>query len=469
MDFRNESVADLAEQVRERKVSARELTEAALARIDALDGDINAFVALDPEAALAEAGAIDERVAGGDPVGALAGIPIGVKDLEDARGFVTTHGSPVRADASPSTADSPEVARLRAAGCVILGKTNTPEFGHKADTDNSVFGRTRNPWDLGRSAGGSSGGTAAALAAGMVPLATGSDGGGSIRIPAAVCGLSGIKTSAGRVPMGGPSPTHWGNLSVRGPMTRRIRDTALALDVVVGPDPTDLRSLPAPNEPWSPHLRDPRSPTRVGWSPTLGYAAVDREIVAVCEQAVRQLEGLGIEVVDVDEVWPTDPIEVWYLIASAHNLRALGEYRGQDVWDDFDPMLQTSIEWADHTISATDYLRAEDQIHRLHLRLAEVLADLDVLLCPTTAGQTPVAGDSGTIDGEHDLNWVKMTYPFNLTRSPAGSVCAGFTADGLPVGLQVVGAQHDDLGVLRALAVFEDALAIDAVAPFGVA
>jgi aspartyl-tRNA(Asn)/glutamyl-tRNA(Gln) amidotransferase subunit A len=252
-------------------------------------------------------------------------------------------------------------------------------------------------------------------------------------------------------------------------MTRRIRDTALALDVVVGPDPTDLRSLPAPNEPWSPHLRDPRSPTRVGWSPTLGYAAVDREIVAVCEQAVRQLEGLGIEVVDVDEVWPTDPIEVWYLIASAHNLRALGEYRGQDVWDDFDPMLQTSIEWADHTISATDYLRAEDQIHRLHLRLAEVLADVDVLLGPTTAGQTPVAGDSGTIDGEHDLNWVKMTYPFNLTRSPAGSVCAGFTADGLPVGLQVVGAQHDDLGVLRALAVFEDALAIDAVAPFGVA
>lgn len=464
MDFRRSSVVELAEQVRQRQVSARELTHAALARIEALDGEINAFVALDGEAALAEAAAIDERLAAGDPVGELAGIPLAVKDLEDARGFVTTHGSPVHAGAPPAEADSVQVARLRAAGCVVVGKTNTPEFGNKADTANPVFGPTRNPWSLDRSPGGSSGGASAALAAGMVPLATGSDGGGSIRIPSAVCGLTGLKPSNGRVPAGGPVPAHWGNLSVRGPMTCRIRDAALALDVVVGPDPTDLRSLPAPPEPWYPHLHRPLLPRRVGWSPTLGYARVDREVRAVCEAALVTVEALGIEVVEVDEVWPDDPISVWFTISASHNLRALGEYRDTDLWDDFDPLLRMGIELAEG-VTVSDYLRAEDEVHHLHFRLAQVLADVDLLLTPTVAGQTPPVGGDGTVDGQPEQNWVQLTYPFNLTRNPAGSVCAGFTGDGMPVGLQVVGGQHDDLGVLRALAAFEDALAVDRFAP----
>lgn len=467
MDFRQVSVAELAEQVRARKVSARELTQAALDRIDALDDEINAFVALDPEGALAQAAAIDERVAAGDAVGELAGIPLAVKDLEDARGFVTTYGSAVHAGAPPAAGDSVHVARLRAAGCVVLGKTNTPEFGHKADTTNPVFGVTRNPWSLDRSPGGSSGGSAAALAAGMVPLATGSDGGGSIRIPSAVCGLTGVKPTNGRVPAGGPEPAHWGNLSVRGPMARRIRDVALALDVVVGPEPTDLRSLPAPPEPWSPHLRRPDPPRRVGWSPTLGYAHVDGEIRAVCEAAVRQIEELGIEVVEIEQVWSHDPLSEWFTITASHNLRLLGDQRGGELWDDFDPLLRMGIELADSSVGVVDYLRAEDEVHRLHHRLAEVFEDVDLLLTPTVAGQTPPAGGDGTIDGEPEANWVQLTYGFNLTRSPAGSVCCGFTADGMPVGLQVIGGQHDDLGVLRALAVFEDAFAIDRLAPVG--
>ncbi len=433
MDFRRESVVDLAEAVRERKVSARELTQAALDRIDALDGEINAFVALDPEGALAQAGSVDERIAAGDPVGELAGIPIGVKDLEDAVGFVTTLGSPVRAGSDPVVADSPEVARLRAAGCVVVGKTNTPEYGHKGDTENAVFGRTANPWAVDRSPGGSSGGSGAALAAGMVPLATGSDGGGSIRIPAALCGLSGLKTSLGRVPMGGPAPTHWGDLSVRGPMTRTIRDGALALDVVVGPDPTDMRSFPSPTEPWYPHLHQPTPPGRVGWSPTLGYTPVDDEIGSVCRRAVESIDQSGIEVVEIDEVFPEDPSATWFTIVSVHNLRALGGYRGTELWDEFDPLLRASIDFGEG-VTASELVGAQDEVHRLYQRLAVVMEDIDVLLSPTVAGQSPRAGELGTINGEHDLNWVRMTYPFNLTgvrraRSVRASPPTDFPSD----------------------------------------
>src|SRR5690606_34540672 len=217
--FRHVTVADLAEQVSSRKVSARELVQASLDRIERLDGEVGAFVAVDGDAALAEAAGIDDRVARGDDVGPLAGIPLAVKDLDDATGFTTSRGSVAFADDPPADADSPLVERLRAAGCVIVGKTNTPELGWKADTVNEAFGGTRNPWALDRSAGGSSGGSAAALAAGMVPLATGTDGGGSIRIPSAATGLSGMKCSPGRIP-----GTGWLGLSTSGPMARRIRD-----------------------------------------------------------------------------------------------------------------------------------------------------------------------------------------------------------------------------------------------------
>ncbi len=221
-DFRTTPLADLVRSVRAKEVSARELTQAALDRIGRLDPIYNAFVAVDGERALAESDALDARIAGGADPGALAGIPIGVKDLQDAAGYTTTFGSALHADDPPATADSPFVARLRAAGCIVVGKTNTPEFGWMGNTTNSVFGPSRNPFDPSRGPGGSSGGAAAALAAGMVPLATGSDGGGSIRIPSACCGLSGMKPSLGRVPAGGPTPPGWIDLSTNGPMARRI-------------------------------------------------------------------------------------------------------------------------------------------------------------------------------------------------------------------------------------------------------
>jgi aspartyl-tRNA(Asn)/glutamyl-tRNA(Gln) amidotransferase subunit A len=468
MDFRETTVAELAAQVTDRRLSAREVTSAALDRIDALDGELGAFVAVDADSALAEAAAVDERIAAGHDVGPLAGVPLAVKDLEDAVGYVTSRGSVAFAGDKPAGADSPLVERLRAAGCVVVGKTNTPELGWKPDTVNAAFGATRNPWSLDRSAGGSSGGSAAALAAGLVPLATGSDGGGSIRIPAALNGLTGLKPSMGRVPSGGASPPDWPLLSTRGPMARRARDLALALDVVVGPEATDLTSLPLPEASWSRSLAELHPPRKVAWSPTLGYARADSEVLAVCEAAVARLESLGTEVVVVDEVFDHDPLDDWLAMIGVYTLRVLDPFRDDDeVWSRIDPGLLAVVEWARTSVTATRFAQAGDACHQLNLALVDLFHQVPLLLTPTVAGQAPPVGGQGTIDGEPDVNWVRYTYGFNMTRSPAGTVCAGFTADGMPVGLQVVGPQHADVAVLRALALLEDALAVEAVAPFG--
>ena len=465
MDFRTTTVRALAADVSAQRVSARELVAAALSRIDEIDPKVNAFVAVDGERALAEAAALDARLAAGEDVGPLAGIPIGVKDLEDAEGFRTTQGSAVYADNPIATADSLLVERLRSAGCVVVGKTNTPELGHKADTVNPLFGATGNPWDLGRSAGGSSGGSAAALAAGLVPLCTGSDGGGSIRIPSAVCGLSGIKPSLGRVPAGGPKPPGWADLSTKGPMARQIRDVTLALDAVVGPEPTDLRSLPMPDSSWTRSLAELHPPRKVGWSLTLGYAQVDAEVRAICEAALRTLEDLGTEIVDVDPVFDEDPVMPWITLAMTGDERALGHLRGTDDWARLDPGHTRLIDMFGAPRTGAEVVAAMDACHLANVRLVELFHRVPLLLTPTLAGQVGPSGSQGTVDGKETPNWVSFTYPFNMTRSPAGTVCAGFTADGLPVGLQVVGPQHADVAVLRALALLEDALAIDRLAP----
>jgi Asp-tRNA(Asn)/Glu-tRNA(Gln) amidotransferase A subunit family amidase len=465
MDFRTTTVAALAADVAAKRVSSRELVQAALDRIDATNPQVNAFVVLDADAARREAATIDERIARGDDVGALAGIPIGVKDLEDAAGLPTSLGSAVWADGAPATEDSPLVARLRAAGCVVVGKTNTPELGWKGDTVNPRFGATANPWDLSCSAGGSSGGSGAALAAGMVPLCTGSDGGGSIRIPSSVNGLSGIKPSLGRVPMGGPTPPGWADLSTRGPMARTIRDVALALDCTVGPEPTDLRSLPMPDASWSRSLEDLGAPLRIGWAPTLGYAKIDREVQALCEAALARLESQGTEIVPIDTVFSEDPVRSWLTLTTTSDLRRVAELEGTPDWERLDPGHVAMIEAFGRRTTALEYLAAEDECHRMSARLVEVFHRVPLLCTPTVAGQVGPIDDQGTIDGETTPLWIALTYPFNMTRSPAGTVCVGLTERGLPVGLQVVGPQHGDVAVLRALAVLEDAIGFDQLAP----
>ena len=469
MDFRRQRVVDLAADVRAGRVSARDVLEHALDRIDALDKQVGAFVAVDPGRARAAADAIDAVVRAGRDPGPLAGVPIGVKDLEDAAGFVTSKGSAAFADGAPATHDSALVTRLRAAGCVVVGKTNTPELGWKADTDNGCFGPTANPWNLDHSPGGSSGGSAAAIAAGMVPLATGSDGGGSIRIPSSCCGLSGFKPSLGRVPSGGPEAPDWHHLSTRGPMARHVEDVIAVLDLAVGPDPTDLRALPRPEASWPAAGRDPGVPVKVAWSPTLGYARVDDEVLRHCERALAVLESLGAEIVEVDTVFDEDPIGDWLTLAVTYNARTLAPLRDGPVWDRIDPLLKLQVEWALDNVTGVEMVRAEDACHRLNLRLVELFRNVRLLVTPTCAGLPPPRSleGQGMVNGVVEANWVQFTYPFNMTRSPAGSLCVGLGTGGVPVGLQLIGPQHADLVVIRAMSALERAIGFDQLAPVG--
>ena len=468
MDFRQTSVVEIARQVRQGTVSAREVTGHALARIEALNPRLNAFVAVDGDRALEQAAAVDQVVASGGDPGPLAGVPIGVKDNEDTTGYRTTHGSLMLAASPAAVHDSTHVARLRAAGCVVVGKTNLPEFSWSANTTNDLFGTTRNPWNPDHATGGSSGGAAAALAAGMVPLATGSDGGGSIRIPSACCGLSGVKPSLGRVPAGGPEPPGWLDLSTSGPMARTMADVIAALDVVIGPEPTDLRSLPRPEAGWPDVLSDPHVPARIAWSPTLGYADVDGEVLAACERAVGVLESLGAEVVEVDPVFDGDPVGTWLTIVGACLLRSLEPLRDHPDWRRLDPLLAAVVDAA-RTTTAVELVRALDECHAMNVALVQLFRECRLLVTPTIAAAAPpiALGGTGLVNGEPNPNWVQLTYPFNLTRSPAATVCAGLTTAGLPVGIQLVGPQHGDLVVLRSAAALESAMGFDEVAPVG--
>jgi Asp-tRNA(Asn)/Glu-tRNA(Gln) amidotransferase A subunit family amidase len=464
MDFRRQSLEELSDGVSAGQLTAVELTRHALAQIESLDGRIHAFVAVDAERALAEAASIDARREAGEEIGPLAGIPIAVKDLEAAAGFVTTLGSALHTSDPPARQDSILVRRLREAGCVVVGKTNTPEHGAMPDTVNRAFPATRNPWNLERSPGGSSGGSAAAVAAGMVPLATGSDGGGSLRIPSSCCGLSGMKTSHGRVPSGGPEPPGWLDLSTKGLIARRVSDLAYGLDAVIGPDPTDLRSLPLAEVSWRDAVREPHVPVAVAWSPTLGYAPVDDEVLAICERAVDALSGIGATITEVEHVFTEDPLGTWMTLVDTCNWRTLSRYHGTDDWSKLEAGLAAGAERG-RAVSGADIVRAQDECHRMNVRLVNLFRHHRLLVTPTLATAPPPSGGLGTVNGDTDLNWVRFTYPFNCTRSPAATVCAGFTQSGLPVGLQLVGPQHADQVVLRAAAALEAALDLDTVAP----
>jgi aspartyl-tRNA(Asn)/glutamyl-tRNA(Gln) amidotransferase subunit A len=248
-------------------------------------------------------------------------------------------------------------------------------------------------------------------------------------------------------------------------MARTVRDITLALDAVVGPEPTDLRSLPMPDTSWTRSIGSLNAPRKVGWSATLGYAAVDSEVRSICEAALKVLEGLGTEVVDVDPVFDADPAMAWMTLAMAGNERALGHLRGTDDWGRLDPDHVVLIDQFGAPPTGADVLAAVDACHTANVRLVDLFHKVPLLLTPTIAGQVGPSGSQGTIDGKPNLSWVGFTYPFNMTRSPAGTVCAGFTDSGLPVGLQVIGPQHADVVVLRAMALLEDALAIDRLAP----
>ena len=464
-DFRSTTVEALAASVRSGERSARSLTDAALDRIEAGNVELNAFVAIDAEAAQRQADAIDERLAAGEDVGPLAGIPIGVKDLEDAAGFRTTRGAKHLEGSAVLDRDATEVARLRAAGCVVIGKTNTPESGWIGDTYNPVFGATKSPWDLSRSPGGSSGGTSAAVAGGLVPLGTGSDGGGSIRIPSSVCGMSGFKPSQGRIPHG-PAPHGAADLSTVGPMARRIRDVALALDVVVGPDPNDLRSLPHPRASFRSACDDPRPPARVLWCPSIEGSELDAEVLAVTTEAVDRIRSAGVEVVEAAPLVP-EVFSAFLLLFYGGMVPGYRDVIDGAAFAGVTPRLQEILTMADGLLSPESIEEARKTAQRSSIALAEAMEGFDCLLSPTTVGQTPRSERGGLVNGQESDGWVGNTYPLNVTRRPAGTTNAGFASDGMPVGLQIVGHQLDDIRAVELTAWVEDLLGFDPVAPFG--
>ena len=454
MDFREHSIQELVNKVKNKEISARELTESALSNIEKYDKEINAFCALNQEDALDQAESLDKKISNGENVGLLAGIPVGVKDLEDAKGFITTYGSELHTKDSPAEEDSILVGRLRSEGCIILGKTNTPEFGHKGKTDNVPFGATKNPWSLKYSPGGSSGGTSAALSSGMIPLGTGSDGGGSIRIPSVLGGLSGIKTSQGRIPNGGTKPPGSGLLTVKGPMANTTEDTVLALDATVGADPTDIFSLEGGNPNWSKQLTENLPKTAI-WSPTMGFSTVDKEVLEVCEKAIKSLEDAGVTIIEKDVIWDENPVNAWMVFWACACARRQQHLIGTEEYEQIDPLLRMFIEMGIEMDGAS-YASSIDACHKFGYQLEESFKESPLIITPGTCGQAPKIEGDGTVNGEETPSWVDFTMGINMTRNPAGVIPVGVSSSSnIPIAIQIIGGQRQDLDVLNAMQAFE--------------
>ena len=450
------SATELVAAFKRRKVSPVEAVDAVLARIERLDPQLNAYCLVTAESARKEARwaerALMKRSAA---LGPLHGVPFSVKDTITTKGVRTTFGSKLFEDHVPEE-DAPAVERLKAAGGILLGKTNTPAFGFLGVTHNMVFGATRSPWNLGRTPGGSSGGAGAAVATGMAPLALGTDGGGSIRIPASFSGIFGLKPSFGRVPVY-PFSAAW-SVSHVGPMTRTVADAALALSVIAGPDERDVSSLPGERADYVKSLKGSLKGLRVAWSPTLGYATVDSEVLAAAERAAGRWKKFGCRLERVDPGFK-DPRQAWEVIfcggIAVRLASALPERRA-----DIDPGLVKLIEEG-LTWPATKFVQAWFDRLQFWDQARKFFAKYDLLLTPTVACPPFQVGleGPGIIDGKPVSNyeWIPFTFPFNLTGQPACTVPCGFTRDGLPIGLQIVGRRFDDATVLQAAALFESA------------
>lgn len=445
---------ELAALIRKKKVSPVEVVDAVLARIGRVNPKLNAFVTLTDEQARREAKAA-ERALGrkGAKLGPLHGVPFSVKDLVVTKGVRTTFGTPLYRDNVPAE-DAPMVERMKRAGAILLGKTNTPTFGWIGATHNLLFGITRNPWNLERTPGGSSGGASAAAAAGLGPLHVGTDGGGSIRIPASCTGIFGLKPSFGRIPTY-PASGAW-SLSHIGPMTRTVADAALALQVCAGPDERDQSSLPGAPVDYVKALRGSLKGLRVAYSDDLGFAeAVDPGVRAVCAKAARAFGELGCRVEAVRPRWPS-PRECWEDIFCGGIATRMAPYLDRRA--EIDPGLYRIIETTLRN-PPTKYVQAWFDRLAWWQHPRAFFERYDLLVTPTIAcppfkvGLDNPAEIAGTPVSPY--GWIPFTFPFNMTGQPAASVPCGFSQDGLPIGLQIVGRRFDDAGVLRAAAGFE--------------
>ncbi len=449
MDF--SSAIDLVDDIRDGRREVSEVVEECFRRIEELDPELNAFLALNEEDALEKAKKIDES--GNVDEMPLAGLPIAVKDNEETEGLRTTYGSKLYEDFVPEE-DSVLVERLENAGAIIVGKTNLPEFGLISYTDNQLMEPTLNPWNLDKTVGGSSGGSAAAVASEITPVATGSDSGGSIRIPASFCNLYGLKPTFWRVPTHPKKPIFVG-LHTKGFITRSVEDTAYLLDLAAGRDRKDMNSLPEEQFSYLNAIERPLEESdrlndvKIAFSSDLGYATVEPAVEEIVRSAVFDFEEFGeVEEVEIDA--PNLESELIEKVGS-EVITMMGE-KMEDWKEVAYPPLLTFLTIAE-SVEADEYISIEERVRDFWSSLRPIYEEFDFLVTPTVAVPPFEIGDIGPnkIDGENvsPLGWMAFTYPFNFTRQPAASVPAGFTDDELPVGMQIVGEQFDDLGVLK--------------------
>jgi len=451
------SALELVRLIQSGKISPLEVMEETLCTIERINPLLNAFVSVRADEALDEARAMTESLATGQKQGVLAGIPIGVKDLEDVKGMVTSFGS-VPFKSNWALDDSTQVARLRRAGAIVVGKTNTPEFGYAGFTKNLLYGVTRNPWDRELTPGGSSGGSAAAVAACMVTVATASDAGGSIRIPASYSGCFGLKPSFGRIPLG-PAPfLQMHHLSTLGPITRNVEDAALYMDCVAGYHPADPASLPHPGISYLKTLRQTPERLKIAYSPNLGFVKVQKDVLDKAEKAVKCLEEMG-HMVDLWEGSIPDVANAWAKLMDCELYgllhRSLDAHRGE--------IGKALVHALDNIKRFTlpnliDTQKARSTLNNV---LWELFETVDLLVTPSTptvpfSAKGPPPAD---IEGQAIplLGAVAFTYPFNLSGHPAASLPAGFTSKGLPVGIQLIGSHHREDLILQMAYAYENA------------
>jgi len=447
------SACEMAESIRRREISPVEIMQTCLDHIEAFEPELNAFVTLTPDTAMEDARRCEKLVMDGADLGPLHGVPMSVKDLIAVGGVRQTFGSLTMKD-NIAGSDAPSVERIKAAGACIVGKTTTTEFGLKACSDSPLSGITRNPWNPDKTAGGSSAGAAASVAAGSYPAALGTDGGGSIRIPSAFCGLFGIKAQFGRVPIFPPSATP--TLAHVGPLTRTVRDAALVLQVISGFDARDPASVAEPVPDFLGACEQPVKGMRIAWSPTLGYAEPTGEVESAVSEAVKVFETLGCDVDLVTYVFD-DPFDLWlaefYAGVGTKLKQPLSSNR-----DIIDPNLVDMLSSAlEQTID--EYYEKVFARYEFRERVRELMSTYDLLVSPTLPVTAFEAGLQmpPELPNKNPVNWVSYTYPVNLCGLPAASVPCGFSNDDLPIGMQLVSRVNRETDIFRAAAAFEAA------------
>jgi aspartyl-tRNA(Asn)/glutamyl-tRNA(Gln) amidotransferase subunit A len=447
------TAVELAEAYRSGEASPVEAAEACLGRIDALDAGVNAFCLVDHESTMKQAEDSEGRWRQGAPLSALDGVPVAVKDLLLTKGWATRRGSLTVDPNGPWTEDAPSVARLREAGAVLVGKTTTPEFGWKGSTDSPLTGITRNPWNKAKTPGGSSGGSSAALVARFAPLALGTDGGGSIRIPASFCGCYGIKPSFGRVPAYPLSP--FGTVAHVGPMSRSVHDSALLLNAISKPDARDWHALPATDMDYTSRLGDSMKGKRIAYCPRLGYVKrVLPEVEILVAAAAKRFESMGahVEQVEPDFGDPSLTFRTLWWAGAGLLLGDLPDAKKAQLDAGLRRMADEGV-----AVSLKDYLKANAARGAYGSKWRQFMEAYDFVLTPTVATTAFNVGQLSPLDedGNAWMAWTPFSFPFNLTQQPAASVNCGFTKEGLPVGLQIVGRMYDDAGVLAASSAYE--------------